>query len=76
MQGLAVHGHEGQQLSDAALPADVVAQAFTWATAADVSCVAFLGDECVTLRLTDELRELHTRCVKNMLLLLLLLLLL
>lgn len=60
-QGLAVHGIGGQQLSDAALPGDVVAQAFTWAAAADVSCVAFLGDECATLRLTQELRELHTR---------------
>ena len=24
-----------------------------------VSCVAFLGDECSTLRLTPDLRELH-----------------
>jgi hypothetical protein len=59
-----VHGHQGQQLSDAALPAEVVSQAFTWSAAAGVSCVAFLGDECATLQLTDDLRELHTRCVR------------
>eukprot|EP00775_Hariotina_reticulata_P003247 gene3247-3523_t len=59
--GLAVHGHQGQQLSDAALPPAVVEQAFTWAGEAGISCVAFLGDECATLRLTDQLRELHHR---------------
>lgn len=31
LQGLAVHGRGGAALSDAALPADVVAQAFRWA---------------------------------------------
>jgi hypothetical protein len=56
-----VHGHKGQQLSDAALPAEVVRQAFTWAAQSQVSCVAFLGDECATLQLTDDLHELHTR---------------
>lgn len=61
MQGLAVHGDQGEQLSDAALPPAVVQQAFTWAGDAGISCVAFLGDECATLRLTDQLRELHHR---------------
>lgn len=61
VQGLAVHGHKGQQLSDAVLPPSVVASAFQWATAHKVSCVAFLGDECATLQLTDDLVELHTR---------------
>jgi hypothetical protein len=56
-----VHGHQGQQLSDAVLPPSVVASAFQWATAHKVSCVAFLGDECATLQLTDDLVELHTR---------------
>lgn len=60
-QGLAVHGHRGQQLSDALLPASVVADAFQWAGKHGVSCVAFLGDECATLQLTDDLVELHTR---------------
>jgi hypothetical protein len=61
VQGLAVHGSKGQQLSDAALPPAVVGQAFRWASAEDISCVAFLGDECATLKLTSELRELHSR---------------
>lgn len=57
-----MHGRKGQQLSDAALPPAVVGQAFSWAGEAGISCVAFLGDECATLKLTSELRELHTRC--------------
>ena len=61
LQGLAVHGTSGQQLSDAALPSHVVEQAFRWCSEAGVSCVAFLGDECATLRMTDDLEELHTR---------------
>lgn len=61
VQGLAVHGHQGQQLSDAVLPGSVVTEAFEWAAAQQVSCVAFLGDECSTLKLTDDLVELHTR---------------
>jgi hypothetical protein len=61
VQGLAVHGQKGQQLSDALLPPSVVADAFKWASTHQVSCVAFLGDECATLKLTDDLVELHTR---------------
>jgi len=61
LQGLAVHGHQGKQLSDAALPPAVVQQAFAWAGEVGISCVAFLGDECATLQLTDQLRELHHR---------------
>ena len=60
LQGLAVHGHDGRQLSDATLPSPVVAAAFDWASAAGVSCVAFLGDECATLELTPDLVDLHT----------------
>jgi hypothetical protein len=61
LQGLAVHGRDGRQLSDAALPRGVVAAAFEWAAAARVSCVAFLGDECATLELTPDLVDLHAR---------------
>lgn len=61
LQGLAVHGTDGRHLSDAALPAPVVSAAFDWAGRAGVSCVAFLGDECATLRMTPELEELHQR---------------
>jgi len=63
LQGLAVHGKGGKALSDAALPPDVVARAFQWVGSAfpsgGVSLVAFLGDECATLRMTDDLQALH-----------------
>lgn len=61
LQGLAVHGTDGAQLSDAALPPGVVSAAFEWSRGSGVSCVAFLGDQCAALELTPELRELHTR---------------
>ena len=61
LQGLAVHGLRGRQLTDAQLPDDVVADAFAYAQAHDLACVAFLGDACATLRMTPELEELHTR---------------
>jgi hypothetical protein len=60
-QGLAVHGSSGQQLTDAALPRDVVSAAFSWAQGAGISCCAFLGDTCATLQLTPQLQELHHR---------------
>ena len=61
LQGLAVHGRGGAQLSDAALPPAVVARALAWAADARVACAAFLGDACATLELTPELVELHER---------------
>ncbi len=60
-QGLAVHGRGGAQLSDAQLPADVVAQAFKYSEQRNVPLVAFLGDHCAALRMTPELEELHWR---------------
>jgi hypothetical protein len=56
-----VHGSSGQQLTDAALPRDVVSAAFSWAQGAGISCCAFLGDTCATLQLTPQLQELHHR---------------
>ncbi|KAF5829542.1 hypothetical protein DUNSADRAFT_15939 [Dunaliella salina] len=63
LQGLAVHDSQGQQLSNASLPSAVVADAFRYVSSlegsAGGSLVAFLGDECVTLRMTDDLQALH-----------------
>ncbi|KAG1675313.1 hypothetical protein FOA52_015987 [Chlamydomonas sp. UWO 241] len=64
-RGLAVHGRRGAQLSDASLPASVVRDAFLFiasrgAGLSQISCVAFLGDDCVTTRLTPDLCSLHT----------------
>mmetsp|Transcript_27098 Transcript_27098/g.73240 ORF Transcript_27098/g.73240 Transcript_27098/m.73240 type:complete len:273 (+) Transcript_27098:348-1166(+) len=63
LQGLAVHDSQGQQLSNASLPPAVVADAFRYVSSlegsAGGSLVAFLGDECATLRMTDDLQALH-----------------
>jgi rRNA maturation RNase YbeY len=61
LQGLAVHGADGAQLSDASLPTEVVRAAFEWAAARDLSLAAFHGDTLSTLALTPALEELHTR---------------
>ncbi|KAI8470741.1 MAG: HAD-like protein [Monoraphidium minutum] len=61
LQGLAVHGDDGSQLSDAALPAAVVAAALSWAAAQRIAAVAFHGDTCSALEVGSELVELHTR---------------
>ncbi|CAG9462876.1 unnamed protein product [Pedinophyceae sp. YPF-701] len=60
LQGLQVHGHEGRQVSEARLPDEVVRSAFAWAQETGTSLVAFLGDACVTLDLTDLVLDLHT----------------
>jgi len=62
LQGLAVYGPTGDLLpGGACLPPDVVRGCFAYAAAAEVPCVAFLGDTCVTLQMAPELLELHTR---------------
>ncbi|KAL6759257.1 HAD-like domain-containing protein [Haematococcus lacustris] len=64
LQGLAVHGSKGQLLTSAQLQPEVVAQVFRHVSATypdgSVSCVAFTGDDCVTLRMTQELQDLHS----------------
>ncbi|KAK9806969.1 hypothetical protein WJX72_008996 [[Myrmecia] bisecta] len=61
LQGLAVHGARGQLLPGKDMPPAVVAQAFKYSLEHDVPLSAFLGDECVTLKMAPELEELHTR---------------
>ena len=63
MQGLAVHGAQGEPLSDACLPPSLVRSALLWARQHDVPLCCFLGDECAALGKprARELEELHAR---------------
>ncbi|RMZ57023.1 hypothetical protein APUTEX25_002255, partial [Auxenochlorella protothecoides] len=61
LQGLLVYGQGGLLLASAALDPAVVQAAFEYSDAHGGSLCAFLGDECLTTRLTPELMELHTR---------------
>ena len=55
LQGLAVHGANGEALPGAALDRAVVAAAFEYAARTGTPLCAFLGDTCSTLRMTPEL---------------------
>ena len=59
LQGLQVFGRGGRELPGQSLRPEVVREAFAWAQEQGVPLCAFHGDVCRTLRLTDELRELH-----------------
>ena len=61
LQGLAVHGAQGEALSDSRLPPALVRAALLWGEANGVPLCCFLGDECAALALTPELEELHAR---------------
>jgi len=59
LQGLAVYGSSGELLDSDSLPAGVVILLFEHAMENDISICAFLGDECVTTKMTPELEQLH-----------------
>ena len=61
LQGLVVHSVTGESLIGPSLTPEIVRSAFDYASAHDVSCVAFTGDECLTLKRTPDLMELHER---------------
>jgi hypothetical protein len=61
LQGLVSYGPDGKLLEAPTLASDVVRRCFEYAEASNVGCTAFLGDECVTLKLDHHLRELHSR---------------
>ncbi len=50
------------ECAGAALPRAVVSAAFEFASATGVPLAGFLGDECVTLRMTPELEVLRADC--------------
>lgn len=61
LQGLAVHGKLGNLIAGGTLPSDIVRQAFEFAQNQGVSVCGFLGEECVTIEMTPEVQQLHSR---------------
>jgi Cof subfamily protein (haloacid dehalogenase superfamily) len=61
LQGLAVHDFSGALIAGGALTSDVVRQAFEYAEKHDIAAVGFTGEECVTLNMKPEVKELHER---------------
>lgn len=61
LQGLAVYGRTGRLIAGGTLDTDIVKKAFAFAQEADVSICGFLGEECITMKMTAEVEELHVR---------------
>lgn len=61
LQGLAVHCYKGELIAGGILDAEIIRMAFEFAQEHNISCVGFLGEECVTLKMTKEVEELHSR---------------
>jgi len=61
LQGLVVHTVTGKPIEGPNLSPDVVRSAFEYSEEKNISCVAFTGDECSTLKLTPELLCLHKK---------------
>ena len=61
IQGLLVHGPDGEILSQTYLSKDVVRKSFEYAEENNIACCGFLGDTNVTLRSHPRLDELHER---------------
>jgi hydroxymethylpyrimidine pyrophosphatase-like HAD family hydrolase len=62
LQGLAVHGFNGDLIGGGCLNSDIVSAAFQYSMDTGTPICGFLGDECVTIgSMTPEIEELHTR---------------
>ena len=61
LQGLQVYGKGGAALQSGALDMEVARRVLEFAMARDIAITCFLGDECVTPKVTEELEELHYR---------------
>ncbi|KAL4528549.1 hypothetical protein Ndes2437A_g03114 [Nannochloris sp. 'desiccata'] len=62
LQGLAVHGLNGDLIGGGCLTSDIVAAAFQYSLNTGTPICGFLGDECVTIgSMTPEIEELHMR---------------
>lgn len=60
-QGLTAFGRHGELVAGGTLDPDVVVAAFEYSAAQGVPLCGFREEECVTLRLHEELLELHHR---------------
>lgn len=61
LQGLVVHTLTGEPINGPTLPPEVVRSAFEYASQTGTSCVAFMGDDCVTMKQTQDVVDLHKR---------------
>ena len=56
-----MYGHGGRALQGVSLDKDIAERVLMYAYENDISITCFLGDECVTPKMTKELEELHYR---------------
>lgn len=61
LQGLQVYGMNGCVLGGGTLDMSIARNILSYAVENDVSITCFLGDECVSPKITKELEELHYR---------------
>lgn len=61
LQGLEIYGAGGAILGGGSLDMSIAKKVLSYAEENNVSVSCFLGDECVTTRMTKELEELHYR---------------
>lgn len=61
LQGLQVYGRGGVALESGALDMNVARRVLEFAMTRGIAVTCFLGDDCVTPRVTKELEELHYR---------------
>jgi hydroxymethylpyrimidine pyrophosphatase-like HAD family hydrolase len=61
LQGLTTHGMDGRVVAGDALPPEVVRAAFLYSNDRGIPLCGFLGEECITTKMTPELRVLHER---------------
>jgi len=61
LQGLQVYGRNGSVLGGGSLDMSIVQNILSYAVKHDVSVTCFLGDDCVSPKITRELEELHYR---------------
>lgn len=61
IQGLVTYGLEGKLVAGAHLPPEIIESAYMYAHAHNLAVVGFLGEECITPRMTPEVEELHRR---------------
>jgi Cof subfamily protein (haloacid dehalogenase superfamily) len=61
LQGLAVYGPTGELVDGGTLEMDVVALVLRYAMEKDVGVCGFLGETCITPKMTTEIESLHSR---------------
>lgn len=60
LQGLTVYDWSGEACVGPDLSSDLVMSVFRYCESANISCIAFSGDECLTTRMTSDVEDMHT----------------